>query len=160
MGTSSVSDRWSARSAAETDFQTWRLGLNSKLGWNDTESKAPGASASNANWELHGQTTYIQQGYPPFRAPYSRPDDNIGMAGAVNALSADHRDFTAAGGLGILIGDGKLSYRPEQIFEIYYAYAVTKVLALTFDYQFIANPAYNADRGPVSILSWRVHAEF
>jgi high affinity Mn2+ porin len=93
-------------------------------------------------------------------ASWNRPDDNIGMAGAVNALSADHRDFTAAGGLGILIGDGRLNYRAEQIVEIYYAYAVTKALALTFDYQFIANPAYNADRGPVSICSGRLHAEF
>ena len=25
-------------------------------------------------WELHGQTTFIFQGYPPFRAPYSGPN--------------------------------------------------------------------------------------
>jgi len=54
----------------------------------------------------------------------------------------------------------ELNYRPEQILEIYYAYAVTKALALTIDYQFIANPAYNADRGPLSIFSGRLHAEF
>jgi high affinity Mn2+ porin len=59
-----------------------------------------------------------------------------------------------------LIGDGRLSYRPEQILEIYYAYAISKASALTFDYQYIVNPAYNADRGPLSIFSGRMHAEF
>ena len=61
---------------------------------------------------------------------------------------------------GILIGDGQLNYRREKILEAYYAYAVDKVLTLTFDYQLIDHPAYNADRGPVSIFSGRLHAEF
>jgi high affinity Mn2+ porin len=91
---------------------------------------------------------------------WGRPDDTIGIAGAIDALSPDHRAFIAGGGLGILIGDGRLNYRPEQILEIYYAYALRKALALTFDYQFIVNPAYNADRGPLSIFSARLHAEF
>jgi high affinity Mn2+ porin len=91
---------------------------------------------------------------------WGRPDDRIGLAGAINALSANHRAFIAAGGLGILIGDGALNYRPEKILETYYSFALQKKLALTFDYQFITNPAYNADRGPVSIFSGRLHAEF
>ncbi len=32
-------------------------------------------------------------------------------------------------------------------------------LALTGDYQYVMNPAYNADRGPVSIFSLRLHYE-
>jgi high affinity Mn2+ porin len=66
----------------------------------------------------------------------------------------------SAGGLGLLIGDGRLNYREEKIFEVYYAYKLNKWSTLTFDYQFIADPAYNADRGPVSIFSARAHAEF
>ena len=31
---------------------------------------------------------------------------------------------------------------------------------VTFDYQFIVNPAYNRDRGPVSVLGMRLHAQF
>ena len=58
------------------------------------------------------------------------------------------------------IGDGRLNYRTEDILEAYYAWVIQKGLATTFDYQFIANPAYNADRGPVSIFSARVHAEW
>src|SRR5262249_20713082 len=91
---------------------------------------------------------------------WGRPDDRIGIAGAINALSQDHRDYIAAGGLGILIGDGRLNYRPEQILETFYAITVAKGVILTFDYQFMVNPAYNADRGPISFFSGRVHAEF
>ena len=56
-------------------------------------------------------------------------------------LSADHRDFLAAGGLGILIGDGQLSYRPERVLESYYSYAISKETSLTLDYQLLTNPA-------------------
>ncbi len=91
---------------------------------------------------------------------WGRPDDVIGIAGAVNALSRDHRDFIAAGGLGVLIGDGQLNYRQEQIIEAYYALALTKQITLTADYQYVRNPAYNADRGPVSIVSGRLRGEF
>lgn len=75
-------------------------------------------------------------------------------------MSAPHPDFLAADGLGLLIGDGRLNYSPEQFFETYYAYQVTKNFTVTSDYQIINNPAYNADRGPVSIFSCRVHGEF
>ena len=91
---------------------------------------------------------------------WGRPDDTIGIAGAINALSRDHRDFLAAGGLGPLIGDGQLNYRKERILETYYAYALTKAITVTADYQFVTNPAYNADRGPVHVFSGRLHGEF
>jgi len=91
---------------------------------------------------------------------WGRPDDVIGIGGAINALSKDHRDFIAAGGLGILIGDGALNYRRERVFETYYAFALNKQITLTADYQLITNPAYNADRGPVSVFSGRFHGEF
>ena len=91
---------------------------------------------------------------------WGRPDDVIGIGGAINALSRDHRDFIAAGGLGVLIGDGQLNYRRERVLEAYYAYALTKAITLTADYQLITNPAYNADRGPVHVFSGRLHGEF
>ncbi|MEW6639185.1 MAG: carbohydrate porin [Pseudomonadota bacterium] len=93
-------------------------------------------------------------------ASWGRPADTIGIAGAVNTLSRDHRDYLALGGRGILVGDDGLNYRPEQIVEAYYAMAVRSGLVATVDYQYIANPAYNADRGPVSIFSGRVRASF
>jgi high affinity Mn2+ porin len=59
-----------------------------------------------------------------------------------------------------LIGDGRLNYSTERIFETYYALSVSKNFTVTADYQLIANPSYNADRGPVSVFSGRLHAEF
>jgi high affinity Mn2+ porin len=91
---------------------------------------------------------------------WARPADTFGLAGAVNGLSGPHRDFLAAGGLGLLIGDGAINYRAERILESYYAIGLSSWATLTFDYQYVANPAYNADRGPVSIFAARLHAEF
>jgi len=91
---------------------------------------------------------------------WGRPDDKIGIAGAFNGISKDHRDYLAVGGLGILIGDGRINYRGEKILETYYALSLMKDVVFTFDYQFMVNPAHNADRGPVSIFSGRLHGEF
>jgi len=91
---------------------------------------------------------------------WKRADDEMGLAFIVNGLSADHRDYLAAGGYGFLIGDGKLNYSPEMIAEFYYKInAYQKKFWLTPDYQFILHPAYNADRGPVNVLGIRAHVE-
>jgi len=92
---------------------------------------------------------------------WKRADDEMGLAFIVNGLSADHRDYLAAGGYGFLIGDGRLNYSPEMIAEFYYKInAYQKKFWLTPDYQFILHPAYNADRGPVNVLGIRAHVEF
>ena len=92
---------------------------------------------------------------------WGRPDDTLGVAGVVNGISAEHQAFFNAGGLGILIGDGQLpNYGLEHILETYYSYALTSSTRVSVDYQFVANPAYNRDRGPVSVLSARLHAQF
>ena len=91
---------------------------------------------------------------------WHRPDDTFGVAGIVNGISKVHEEFLNDGGLGILVGDGRLPHPgPEQIVETYYQLPVL-ASTLTFDYQFIVNPAYNRDRGPVSVLSARWHTEF
>jgi high affinity Mn2+ porin len=91
---------------------------------------------------------------------WGRPDDNFGLAGIVNGISSPHIAYLNAGGLGILVGDGKLPHPgPEQIMETYYRFPLGALQA-TADYQFVLNPAYNRDRGPVSILTMRLHAQF
>lgn len=92
---------------------------------------------------------------------WGRNEDMIGIAAVNNVISPVHQHYLDAGGLGILVGDGKLP-RPgsEQIVETYYAFAVSKALRLTLDYQFIRHPAYNRDRGPVSVGALRAHAQF
>ncbi len=79
----------------------------------------------------------------------------------INGLAPIHAAYFNAGGTGILIGDGALSnYGLEQIVETYYSYALTASTKISIDYQFIANPAYNADRGPVNVFAGRLHTQF
>jgi high affinity Mn2+ porin len=127
------------------------IGLFARASWNDGQNEI--LSFTDIDRSLSGGVS-IKGSY------WGRPSDTIGVGGAINGLSSAHRDFLAAGGLGLLIGDGRLNYRPEQILETYYAFAIDKNFTFTADYQLITNPAYNADRGPVSIFSGRVHGEF
>jgi high affinity Mn2+ porin len=91
---------------------------------------------------------------------WGRPDDTFGLAGVVNGISKNHEAFLNAGGLGILVGDGQLPHPgPEQIVETYYSLPVS-IWRVTFDYQFIVNPGYNRERGPVSVLAARLHTQF
>lgn len=120
---------------------SWNDGRNEILSFTDIDrSLSAGLSIKGSYW--------------------GRPPDTFGFGGAINGLSNAHRDFLAAGGRGLLIGDGRLNYGTERILETYYAFALGKGFTLTADYQFITNPAYNADRGPVSIFSGRLHGEF
>ena len=94
-------------------------------------------------------------------ARWGRSNDTFALAAAINALSDPARRYFAAGGLGILIGDGRLpNAGQERIAETYYAVSITDHVTLTADYQYVANPAYNRDRGPVSIIGARLHGEF
>jgi high affinity Mn2+ porin len=127
------------------------IGLFARASWNDGQTEI--LSFTDVDRSVSGGLS-IKGSF------WGRPNDTIGIGGAINGLSDAHRDFLAAGGLGLLIGDGQLNYRPEQILETYYAYAVNKNFTVTADYQLITNPAYNADRGPVSVFSARFHGEF
>jgi high affinity Mn2+ porin len=92
---------------------------------------------------------------------WERTDDTVGIAGIINTISGIRERYLNDGGLGLLIGDGKLPHPgPEQIAETYYAWGLRSWAQLTLDYQYVINPAYNSDRGPVSIFAVRVHAQF
>jgi high affinity Mn2+ porin len=127
------------------------VGVFARASWNDGRSQS--VSFTDVDHSLAGGLS-IKGSF------WGRKDDTVGIGAAVNGLTAPHRAWFAAGGLGLLIGDGRLNYRTEDILETYYAWVIQKGLVTTFDYQFVANPAYNADRGPVSIFSARVHAEW
>ncbi len=120
---------------------TWSPGLDEIIAWTDCDqSLSAGAVLKGTSW--------------------GRPNDTIGMGGVLEGLSPEARAYFAAGGLGILIGDGALNYRPEKVLESYYSYSLNKWASFTFDYQFVGDPGYNADRGPVHIFSGRLHAQF
>jgi hypothetical protein len=91
---------------------------------------------------------------------WGRSNDTIGLAYVQNGLSSAHRDYLANGGLSFFIGDGRINYRPETILEGFYSMEFAKNMSLSFDYQHIDNPAYNADRGPVRIVGARLHLEY
>lgn len=92
---------------------------------------------------------------------WGRVDDTVSLAGIDNGISAAREQYLNAGGLGLLVGDGKLPHPgAEQILETYYRWAVVRWAQLTLDYQYVTNPAYNRDRGPVSIVALRIHAQF
>jgi high affinity Mn2+ porin len=92
---------------------------------------------------------------------WHRPEDTIGIAAIHNGISGARQRYLNAGGLGILVGDGRLPHPgAEQIVETYYDVAARSWAHLTLDYQWVKNPGYNTDRGPVSIVAVRVHAQF
>src|SRR5437868_7968341 len=127
------------------------IGLFARASWNDGQNET--LSFTDIDRSLSG-------GFSIKGSYWGRSSDTIGLGGAINGLSSGHRDLLVAGGLGLLIGDGRLNYQPERILETYYALAIDKNFTVTADYQFITNPAYNADRGPVHIFSGRLHGEF
>ncbi|HEY0466547.1 MAG TPA: carbohydrate porin [Polyangiaceae bacterium] len=93
-------------------------------------------------------------------APWHRPLDVVGTAYAASWLSSAHGQYLALGGIDGFIGDGALRRASERVWELFYSLNVYRSITLSADYQHLSNPANNADRGPVNVLSGRVHAEF
>jgi high affinity Mn2+ porin len=106
-------------------------------------------------------TESVSGGFSIKGAFWGRPEDTIGIAGAYNAISPGLRSYLAAGGRGLLIGDGALpNYAGEKVFETYYSYPVTGNLTVSADYQYIGDAAYFAERGPIHMFSGRVRLQF
>ncbi|HUC66273.1 MAG TPA: carbohydrate porin [Stellaceae bacterium] len=145
-------DRWKVGFALNLEQSlTEDLGLFSRLSWNDGRTEA---------WAFTDIDRSFTLGLSLKGTSWGRSRDTIGLGGAVNGLSHEHQLFFANGGVGILAGDGSLDYAPEGIIETYYSYSVIEPVALTFDYQFVANPAFNQARGPVHVFALRAHVEF
>jgi high affinity Mn2+ porin len=122
-----------------------------RFGWNE------GANESFAYTEVN-QT--IAFGGDLRGRRWKRKQDKFGAAFVINHISGDHRRYLALGGLGFLLGDGRLTYGREQIFETYYTAHVWRGLFLSFDLQRIVNPGYNRDRGPATVPGARLHVDF
>ncbi len=127
------------------------VGLFSRLGWNDGQQDA---------WTFTDIDYTGSLGISVKGKPWHRPHDTLGFAGVLSGASRANQAFLEAGGEDILDGDGKLNYGWEKVLETYYDFDVWRNTHLTLDYQFVDNPAFNRDRGPVSILGARLHWEF
>ena len=124
-------------------------------------ARAGYADGSVEPWDFTDIDRTLSGGISVSGKLWGRSDDNFGVAGALNGISRIHAAYFAAGGDGILIGDGQLPRtRPEKILETYYSIGLTPAIKLSLDYQFIADPAYNPQRGPVNVGAIRLHAQF
>lgn len=127
------------------------VGVFARLSWNDgraediaysdiDRSAAAGVSLSGSGW--------------------GRPGDTVGLAGAIDGLSPEHRRYLEEGGVGFVLGDGALDYGPEEIVEGYYSIALFGHVWLSPDWQYVEHPGYNRDRGGLSVYAVRAHVEF
>ncbi len=122
-----------------------------RLGWND------GQTETFAFTEVDG---HVSAGVQVNGVHWGRPEDQVGIGVALHWLSPDHRAYLAAGGSGFELGDGRLTYGVEGIFELYYRLQIFRYAQLSPDFQYIQHPGYNRDRGPASLFSLRVHLSY
>jgi len=127
---------------------TKNLGLFFRSGWNDGHTET---------WAFTEIDRTASGGVSLNGRRWRRTSDRFGLALVGNGLSKDHAQYLRLGGKGFIIGDGRLNYGHEKILETYYSFAVGKGLVLSPDFQYVANPAYNRDRGPVAISAVRFH---
>lgn len=127
------------------------LRVFSRFGWNE------GQHESFAYTEVD-QTISFGGDYNG--AQWRRPGDKVGIAFVSNAIKKDHQKYLAYGGLGFLLGDGRLNYGRENIEESYYNWHIRSGMFAAMQLTHIDNPGYNRDRGPVWVPGLRFHVDF
>ncbi len=122
-----------------------------RFGWNEGQHESYAYTEVDQTVELGGDFAIRQWG---------RASDKVGMAFVSNAIKRDHQEYLKLGGVGFLLGDGKLNYAREDIFEGYYTLHTWRGLYYALDAQYIVHPGYNQERGPVLVESVRMHVDF
>ncbi|MFI4869262.1 MAG: carbohydrate porin [Steroidobacterales bacterium] len=133
-------------------------GLFLRWGWNDGKTETFAFTEVDAVESFGAQLAGSHWGHS---------DDRLAMALVSESLSGPHRDYLAAGGSGFLLDDGRLNYGHEQLLEAYYRIQYTWPQQpgpvrwqLSPDFQYVLNPGYNRDRGPVRFWALRLHLEY
>ena len=127
-----------------------------RFGWNEGQHESYAYTEVDQTIEFGGDYS-LANGL--FGLP-RRPNDKLGLAFVSNAIKRDHQEYLKLGGLGFLLGDGKLNYAREDILEGYYTVHTWRGLFYALDAQYINHPGYNQDRGPVLVESVRMHIDF
>lgn len=127
------------------------LGGFLRAGWNDGRTET---------WAFTEVDQTAAGGVSLAGPRWGRPEDRLGLAAIINGLSPDHRAYLAAGGAGFILGDGRLNAGQERIVEAYYAFEAAHGFTVSLDAERVQNPAFNRDRGPVSIFALRLHGQF
>jgi len=129
-----------------------------RYGWNDGNTESFAFTEVDKVLSFGGQLSGVH---------WKRPSDCLALAVSSEGLDAPHEQYLAAGGSGFLLGDGRLDYGHEQILEAYYRFEYTWPehpgpikWQLSPDFQYIQNPGYNRDRGPVHFWGIRFHLEY
>jgi high affinity Mn2+ porin len=128
-----------------------QFGIFGRLGWND---------GRNESFEYTEVDRTLEFGFYLKGKAWHRANDRAGVVTAINALTNDHARYLALGGLGFLLGDGALTYGPEEIVEAYYTVHLWRGFFASVDLQHINNPGYNQARGPVIVPGVRLHVDF
>ncbi len=126
-------------------------GVFFRAGWNDGQTENYGFAESNS---------FVSTGTQISGARWKCPKDMAGIAISRSGLSSSHRDYLTAGGAGLSLGDGNLRYGPESALELYYSRALAQSTTVSLDLQYLKNPGYNRDRGPVPVIGLRIHRTF
>jgi hypothetical protein len=126
-------------------------GVFARFGWNDGKNESFAFTEVDRHLSAGAQVSGVRWG---------RINDRIGLAGVREGIVPVHRTYLAAGGVGFLLGDGRLTYGPEQILEGYYRLQTGPYLQLSSDLQSIRNPGYNRDRGPALVGSLRANFRY
>ncbi len=128
------------------------IGFFGRASWNDGKT---------ATWAFAEIDQTFSFGINISGKDWKRKNDELGLAFVANGISTNHREIFTIGGYGFMLGDGLLiNYGMEQIFETYYSAQIYSSAWLSINYQFVMNPAYNKDRGPVNFFSARLHIAF
>jgi hypothetical protein len=117
-----------------------------RLGWNDGHTE----SFAFAEVDRHLSTGVQLSG-----VHWRRNEDRVGVALLAHGLSSLHSEYLSLGGLGFLLGDGRLHYGPEEMLELYYRTQLGRFVQLGANVQGIEHPGYNRDRGPAVVWSLR-----
>ena len=132
------------------------LRLFGRFGWNEGQHESYAYTEVDQTFELGADLA----GNRLHLWGRSRPNDKLGIVGVTNAIKRDHQQYLALGGLGFLLGDGRLNYAREDTLETYYTTHNWRGLFTSLDAQLIDHPGYNRDRGPVAVFSVRTHVDF
>jgi len=127
------------------------LGVFLRAGWNDGKTES---------WAFTEIERTLSLGATLHGSSWKRPRDLFGVALALNGINGDHRDYLAAGGLGFMLGDGALNATAECVFDAFYRASLASFAAVTLEVEHYRNPAFNGDRGPVTVYGLRFHAGF
>jgi high affinity Mn2+ porin len=127
------------------------LGAFARLSWNDGRTQ---------NWMFTEMDRAVSGGLSLKGTRWGRAEDTVGLAGNVGWASTGRRRYLEAGGIGFITGDGRLRGGPEYVAEAFYDAAVAPGVNLAFDVQHAVNPAYNRDRGPVTLFALRARVAF